>query len=121
MSNATSNSQGGQAADQTTSTRDKARQVAGDLGDNPVALLAGGVALGVLVGVLLPRIAKERELLDPLGRTLAQRATAAAQAAKEAGRQEIDALIPDKDATKERVSAFFGTISDAAKGAAQQA
>ncbi|MBB5709091.1 hypothetical protein [Sphingomonas xinjiangensis] len=120
MSNGTS-TQSGQTASQTTSTTDKARQVVGDLGDNPIALLAGGVALGVLVGVLLPRVAKERELLDPLGRTLAQRATAAAQAAKEAGRQEIDALIPDKDATKERVSAFFGTVTEAAKGAAQQA
>lgn len=120
MSNGTSTAQGGTAATQTT-TRDQVRQTVGDLGDNPLALVAGGVALGVLVGVLLPRIAKERELLDPLGRTLAQRATAAAQAAKEAGRQEIDALIPDKDATKERVSAFFGSITDAAKGAAQQA
>lgn len=119
MSNSTS-AQGGQT-NQTSSTTDKARQVVGDLGDNPIALLAGGVALGVLVGVLLPRVAKERELLDPIGRTLAQRATAAAQAAKDAGRQEIDALIPDKDATKERVSAFFGTVTEAAKGAAQQA
>ena len=121
MSNGTSTSHGGQAVDQTTGTRDKARQAVSELGDNPLALLAGGAALGLLVGALLPRIAKERELLDPLGRTLAQRATAAAQAAKEAGRQEIDALIPDKDATKERVSAFFGTVTDAAKGAAQQA
>jgi ElaB/YqjD/DUF883 family membrane-anchored ribosome-binding protein len=103
------------------STKDRALRTVEDLGENPLALLAGGAALGVLVGVLLPRIAKERELLDPLGRTLAERATAAAQAAKEAGRQEIDSLIPDRDATKERVSALFGNVVEAAKGAAQNA
>jgi hypothetical protein len=105
----------------TTSATGRARQTVEGIGDNPVALLAGGVALGVLVGVLLPRAAKERELLDPLGRTLAQRATAAAQAAKDAGRQEIESLVPDRDATKERVSALFGNILDAAKSAGQKA
>jgi ElaB/YqjD/DUF883 family membrane-anchored ribosome-binding protein len=117
----TANGNTASAQNETQSTRDRALQTVEDLGDNPLALLAGGVALGVLVGALLPRIAKERELLDPIGRTLAERATAAAQAAKEAGRQEIDALIPDKDATKERVSALFGNVLEAARGAAQQA
>jgi hypothetical protein len=105
----------------TASATGRARQTVEGIGDNPVALLAGGVALGVLVGVLLPRAAKERELLDPLGRTLAQRATAAAQAAKDAGRQEIESLVPDRDATKERVTALFGNILDAAKSAGQKA
>lgn len=92
----------------------------GELSENPLALVAGGVALGALVGALLPRTAKERELLEPLGRNLADRATAAAQAAKEAGKQEIDSLLPDRDATKEKVSALFGSVIDAAKGAGQK-
>ncbi|MDT8758055.1 hypothetical protein MZO42_05040 [Sphingomonas psychrotolerans] len=124
MSSASSTAQSG-AANQNNSApasaSERARQTVEGIGDNPVALLAGGVALGVLVGVLLPRAAKERELLDPLGRTLAQRATAAAQAAKEAGRQEIESLVPDRNATKERVTALFGNILDAAKTAGQQA
>jgi hypothetical protein len=101
-----------------TSTAPKA-QPTGQIGDNPLALLAGGVALGMLVGALLPRLAKERELLDPLGRTLADRATSTVQAVKETGRQEIDALLPAKDDAKERVSALFGTVIDAAKSAAR--
>jgi ElaB/YqjD/DUF883 family membrane-anchored ribosome-binding protein len=124
MSTASSEAKPG-AANQNTgataSATERARQTVEGIGDNPVALLAGGVALGVLVGVLLPRAAKERELLDPLGRTLAQRATAAAQAAKDAGRQEIESLVPDRDATKERVTALFGNILDAAKSAGQKA
>ncbi|WP_404339327.1 hypothetical protein AB2M62_08385 [Sphingomonas sp. MMS12-HWE2-04] len=91
-----------------------------ELTENPLALVAGGVALGALVGALLPRSAKERELLEPLGRNLAERATAAAQAAKDAGRQEIDSLLPDRDATREKVSALFGSVVEAAKGANQK-
>ncbi len=128
MSTASSNAKPGAASQNAEATEQhnagataRARQAVEGIGDNPAALLAGGVALGVLVGVLLPRAAKERELLDPIGRTLAQRATAAAQAAREAGREEINSLIPDRDATKERVTALFGNVLDAAKGAGQKA
>ncbi|WP_294061297.1 hypothetical protein [Sphingomonas sp.] len=115
-----SNGKGGGAANQNgASNRSSARRTVEELGENPVALVAGGVALGVLIGMLVPRVAKERELLDPLGRQLADRATAVAQAAKEAGKQEIDTLLPGKDATKERVSALFGNVLNAAKEAAK--
>lgn len=91
------------------------------ISENPLALLAGGVALGVLVGVLLPRIAKERELLDPLGKKLAGSTTAAVKAAKEAGKAEIDALLPARDTTRDKVSQLIETVLDAAKGAAAKA
>lgn len=91
------------------------------LTDSPIALLAGGVALGVLIGVLLPRHAKEREMLDPLGKKLAGSATAAAKAARDAGQAEIESLLPDKGATKERVSKLIDSVLEAAKGAAAKA
>lgn len=119
MSNGNTNTGATTANAGTASTKDRAMRAVEDLGDNPVALLAGGIALGVLVGMLLPRPARERELLDPMGRRLAERASAAAAAAKEAGRQEIDSLIPDKSDTKERVSAVFGHVLGAAKDAAR--
>ena len=37
-----------------------ANQNGTDLADNPMVLVAGGVAIGVLIGMLLPRLAKER-------------------------------------------------------------
>ena len=94
---------------------------ADSIADSPLALLAGGVALGVLVGVLLPRIAKERELLDPLGKRLADTATAAVKAGKDAGKAEIDSLLPARDATRDRVSQLIGNVLEAAKGAAAKA
>ena len=97
------------------------RKASDPISENPLALLAGGVALGVLVGVRLPRIAKERELLDPMGKKLAGSATAAVKAAKEAGKAEIDALLPARDTTREKVSQLIETVLDAAKGAAAKA
>ncbi|MBO9715151.1 hypothetical protein [Sphingomonas sp.] len=91
------------------------------LAENPLALIAGGVALGMLIGVLLPRHSKERELLEPVGRNLADKATTAVKAARDAGKAEIEALLPDKDATKERVSKLLETVVEAAKGASAKA
>jgi hypothetical protein len=91
------------------------------LAGNPIALLTGGVAVGVLIGMLLPRLAREREILDPLGKKIADGATAAAQAAREAGQAELESLLPDKSATKERVSRLIENVLDAAKGAAAKA
>lgn len=103
----------------TTATRKPAAKPADD-GANPIALVAGGVALGVVVGMLLPRIEKERELLDPVGQKLADRATAAIDAAKQTGRSEIEALLPDRDTTKDKIGALFGNVIEAARGAAAE-
>jgi hypothetical protein len=95
---------------------------AGDtIGSNPAVLIAGGVAIGALIGMLLPRLDREREALAPVGKKLAERATAAVNAIKETGREEVNSLLPDRDATKERVSALFGNIIEAAKGASAKA
>jgi hypothetical protein len=118
MSNA--NTSAPKAANQNGNTAPVSDTAEG-IGSNPLALLAGGVALGVVIGMLLPRSSRERELLDPVGELAADRATATATAVRDAGKQEIESLIPGRDATKERVTALFGNILDAAKGAGQKA
>lgn len=106
---------------QTSSKRDTARSTVEGLAENPLALVAGGIAVGALVGALLPRAEKERELLAPVGRQLADRATSTVAAVKDAGKAEIESLLPNRDKTKDKVSTLFGTILDAAKsGAAPQ-
>lgn len=96
----------------TTKTR-KTKQA--DTGTNAATLIAGGVALGAVVGMLLPRIAKERELLDPVGQKLAERATAAVSAAKETGRAEIESLLPGRDEAKDRINHLLGNVAEAVR------
>lgn len=85
---------------------------------NPLALVAGGVALGVVIGALIPRLQKEKELLAPVGKRIAEGATAAAAAAREAGKAEIDAILPQREAAKEQIGKIIGSAFTAAKDAA---
>ncbi|MDF7774525.1 hypothetical protein P1X14_04645 [Sphingomonas sp. AOB5] len=89
--------------------------------DNPLALLAGGVALGALVGALLPRSSRERDALAPVGKKLAERTSETVKAVKETGRAEIEGLLPNRDATKEKVSQLIENVLEATKGAAAKA
>lgn len=104
-------------ATQTQTSR--RRQAAEQIENNPLALLAGGIALGAVVGALLPRLAKERELLAPVGKRIAEGASAAANAAREAGKAEIDAILPPRDAAKEQIGKIIGSAFSAAKDAAR--
>jgi anti-sigma factor RsiW len=87
--------------------------------NNPLALVAGGVALGVVIGALLPRLAKEKELLAPVGKRIAEGASAAAAAARDAGKAEIEAILPQRDTAKEQLGKIIGTAFTAAKDAAR--
>lgn len=97
-----------------TATKDRAE----DIEKNPLALVAGGVALGVVIGALIPRLQKEKELLAPVGKRIAEGATAAAAAAREAGKAEIDAILPQRDAAKDQIGKIIGSALTAAKEAA---
>lgn len=99
--------------------RDTARRTAESASENPLALLAGGIALGVLVGVLLPRFAREKEALRPIGKRIADGATAAADAAREVGKAELAAILPEPTATRERVGKLIENVVDAARTAAK--
>lgn len=87
--------------------------------NSPLALVAGGVALGVVLGALIPRAAKEKELLAPVGKRIAEGASAAATAARDAGKAEIEALLPQRDAAKEQIGKIIGNAFTAAKDAAR--
>jgi hypothetical protein len=94
-------------------------QAANQIENNPLAVVAGGIALGVVLGAVLPRLAQEKELLAPLGKRIAEGATAAATAARDSGKAEIDALLPPRDAAKEQISKIIGNAFGAAKDAAR--
>ncbi|MBB5699669.1 hypothetical protein [Sphingomonas yantingensis] len=106
-------------------TKDAATKAANKTADqiesNPLAALLGGVAIGIAIGALLPRTQRERETLGPLGKRLTESAGAVVRAARDAGRQEIEALIPDKHNAKEKASALLGNVASAARDAVKSA
>lgn len=83
--------------------RDAADRTARTAQANPIALLAGGVAVGMLAGAFLPRSEQEAKLLGPVGKRLNETAKGAAAAAKDAGKAELDSLGLNRDAAREQV------------------
>lgn len=100
---------------------DAARRTADALESNPLAIVAGGIAIGALAGALIPRSAKEKELLAPLGRTLGERARGALDAAREAGQGELQNAGLSKDAAKDQVKSLFQGVLKAATTAGSAA
>lgn len=100
---------------------DRARHVASDatrrtvagIESNPLGILVGGLAVGVLAGSLIPRSDKEKELLAPVGKRLGEGARAAVQAAKDAGRAELETRGLTADAGRDQVKSLLGGVAKA--------
>lgn len=97
--------------------REATRRASDTIEANPLGILVGGLAVGALAGTLIPRSAKEKQLLAPVGRTLADRTKAAVSAAKEAGYGELDQRGLTKDAARDQVKSLFQNIVQAAQTA----
>ena len=106
-------------------TRDTASRAAHDLPSNPLGVIVGGLALGVVAGALVPRSAREKDLLKPVGKRLASAAVVAVAAAREAGLAELDqrGLTPDaaRGQAKSLFEGFGQALSSAGTAAAQKA
>ncbi len=109
-------------------TKEAAHRAADGIESNPLAVLAAGLAVGALAGALLPRTAKEKELLAPLGRKLSATVQQAFAAAKEAGKQELDRAGLTPGAARDRgrsildgVAKAVSSAGSAAAGAARKA
>lgn len=100
------------------SVKTAASRVEGTARDNPLAIVAGGVAIGAVIGALLPKTQKEEELLGAVGKRLAEGATAAAIAARDTGKAEFSTLKPDTSSAKDKAGSIVAHIFDAAKSAA---
>ena len=81
----------------------------------------GKRAVGLLAGSLIPRTEREKEVLGPLGKRLAEGATAAFIAARDAGKEELESLAPDKDQAKSKASSALSHVVDAATKAGKSA
>jgi ElaB/YqjD/DUF883 family membrane-anchored ribosome-binding protein len=73
---------------------------------NPVAAVIGGLALGAVIGALLPRSEREQALLGDTGRRVNDTARQAFAAARDAGRKELDEIGVSGDGIRRRLEEF---------------
>lgn len=94
------------------------RRTADQVDANPMAALAGGIVLGALAAALLPRTRGEEKLLGSAGRRITDKAREASLAAREAGRQELDALGISREAARRKLDEFTGRAVSAVERSA---
>ncbi len=88
---------------------------------NPLAIVAGGLALGAIVGMLLPKTEREKKILGKAGKSINDTAKKAASAAKEAGKDKVDSLGLNADAMRDQFRDLVSKASEAVKAAGQAA
>ena len=96
---------------------DAARRTVQGIEANPLGIVVGGLAVGVLAGALLPRSEKERELLAPVGKRIGDSARAAIETAREQGLSELESRGFTRDAAREQVKNLLGGLGQAAASA----
>jgi len=117
------------AARMTDTARDKvrdtaaqaARRTADSIEGNPLSILVGGIAFGVLAGSLLPRTERETELLGPVGKKLAEGAGAAARAARDVGKVELVNAGISSTAAREQIQKLADNLVGVVKAAGDAA
>jgi ElaB/YqjD/DUF883 family membrane-anchored ribosome-binding protein len=95
------------AGDTTSQTVDK----------NPLAILAGGLAIGAIVGMLLPKTEREQKMLGKAGKKINETAKRAVDAAKSAGKDKVDTLGLNQDSLRDQFRDLVSKASEAVKAA----
>lgn len=98
-----------------------AHKTADGIETNPLSALIGGLAVGVAVGALLPKTQQESKHLGALGKRINDSAASAARAARDAGKQELNAMLPDRANAKDKAASVLGTVVQAAKDGGRSA
>ena len=101
--------------------QDAARRTVATIENNPLSVLVGGIAVGVLAGVLLPRTERETAMLGPVGKRLTEGAVTAARAARDAGTAELVAADISREAARAQVSKLLDGVVTAVKTAGEAA
>jgi ElaB/YqjD/DUF883 family membrane-anchored ribosome-binding protein len=98
--------------------RTAGRRTADGVEANPVAAVVGGLALGAIAAALLPKTRQEEKVFGAAGRKVTDTARQAVQAAKEAGREQIDELGLSKDGLQRRLGEFTEKAAGAVRSSA---
>lgn len=103
----------GTAGDALHETRKAAERVGKAAQANPLAVVAGGIAIGLAAGALLPRTRRETQLLGPVGKRINNAAAGAAEAAKDAAKAELGSLPLSKQAARAQVGKLLDQVGKA--------
>lgn len=88
---------------------------------NPLAIVLGGMAIGAIVGALLPRTERETKVLGKAGKKLNKKARKMADAAKAAGKDQVESLGLNGDALRLQFRELVSKAALAVKAASQAA
>jgi len=88
---------------------------------NPLAIILGGIAVGAIVGALLPRTERETKVLGKAGKKLNKKARKMAEAARAAGKEQVDNLGLNGDAMRAQLRELVSKAAVAVKAAGQAA
>lgn len=102
-------------------TRKAAERAGKAIETNPLAVVAGGIAIGLAAGALLPKTKRETELLGAMGKRVTGVAAGAAEAARDAAKAELSSLPLSKDAAKAQISKLIDQVAKAVSSAGDAA
>lgn len=88
---------------------------------SPLAIILGGIAIGAIVGALLPRTERETKMLGKAGKKLNKKARKVAEAAKVAGMGQVDTLGLNGEAMRAQFRELVSKAALAVKAAGQAA
>jgi hypothetical protein len=115
----------GAAAKSAETSREAARTVkvksSETINSSPLAVVAGGLALGAILAALLPKSEREQKVLGKTGKKINDRAKQAVDAAKQAGKARMEEVGLSADTAREQFKEIFGKATEAAKAAGEAA
>ena len=103
----------GTATDALHETRKAAQRVGKAAEANPLAVVAGGIAIGLAAGALLPRTKRETSLLGSVGKRINGAAAGAAVAARDAAKAELGSFPLNRQDARAHVDKLLGQVGKA--------
>ena len=108
--------------DSIKTAADSAKSTTSDgIDKNPLAIVLGGLAIGAIVGALLPRTERETKVLGKAGKKLNKKVRKMAEAAKAAGKDQVESLGLNGDALRLQFRDLVSKAAVAVKAASQAA
>ncbi len=89
--------------------------------NNPIAMVIGGLAVGAIIGALLPKTDRETKVLGGAGKRINKKVKQAGEAAIKVATQKRDELGLGEDALKDQFRELVGKASEAVRAATKAA